>query len=440
MGEHVLAIVFALLLVLLNGFFVAAEFGMVKLRSTRVRTIAKSLGWRGRVLAKVHGNLDAYLSACQLGITLASLGLGWIGEPAFAALIEPALVRAGIESEKLISGIAFVTAFFSISYLHIVVGELVPKTLAIRMAERIGLWTAPGLFAFYWSMFPAIWLLNQSANLVIKALKLQPKEGHDGQYSLEELKVILRSSRPTADFSASEWKVLAQSIDFRELEVSDLMRPFQEAAVLFAEDPFKVSMGRIAQHRYSRYPLLSSTGQVIGIVHIKDLFIAMSKDPDFSDIRSMIRPVHFVTPETPATELFRQLQQGAPHLTLVAYEDTSPVGFITLDNLLSALVGDIRDEFKQSQSEWTKLDDGSLLGKGTLPINTLERSLGIDIESEEADTVAGLILWKLTELPKEGQRIGFDQFDVVVKKMAGPKILLVRVYPSAQHLHSSGHH
>ncbi|MDP8566794.1 hemolysin family protein [Methylophilus aquaticus] len=440
MGEHVLAIVFALFLVLLNGFFVAAEFGMVKLRSTRVRTIAKSLGWRGRVLAKVHGNLDAYLSACQLGITLASLGLGWIGEPAFAALIEPALVSVGIQSEKLISGIAFVTAFFSISYLHIVVGELVPKTLAIRMAERIGLWTAPGLFAFYWGMFPAIWLLNQSANLVIRALKLQPKEGNDGQYSLEELKVILRSSRPTADFSASEWKVLAQSIDFRELEVSDLMRPFQEAAVLFKEESFKRTLARIAQHRYSRYPLIASSGQVVGIVHIKDLFIAMSKDPAFNDLCSMIRPAHFVTPETPATALFRRLQQGAPHLTLVAYDDTSPVGFITLDNLLSALVGDIRDEFRPSQSEWTRLDDGSLLGKGTLPINTLERALGIDIASEEADTVAGLILWKLTELPKEGQRIGFDQFDVVVKKMAGPKILLVRVYPSTQHADLASHH
>jgi CBS domain containing-hemolysin-like protein len=430
-GNFLLVFV-AILLVLLNGFFVAAEFGLVKLRSTRVRAIAKNLGWRGRMLAKVHGDLDAYLSACQLGITLASLGLGWVGEPAFAALIEPALVNIGVTNQKLIHGIAFVTAFFTISYLHIVVGELVPKTLAIRMSERVGLWTSPGLFAFYWTMFPAIWLLNQSSNLVINALKLQPKDGHDAHYSPEELKIILRSSRPNADFSATEWKVLAQAIDFRELEVSDLMHPFQEATVLFEEDTFKNNMERIAQHRYSRYPLVSSTGDVIGIVHIKDLFIAINKNPKFTDIRSLIRPVKFVTPDTPATELFRQLQQGAPHLTLVAYEGNPPIGFITLDNLLSALVGDIRDEFRQSQSEWTKLDDGSLLGKGTLPINTLERTLGIDIESDEADTVAGLILWKLTELPEEGQRIHFDQFDVVVKKMNGPKILLVRVYPKNQ--------
>ena len=133
----------AFFLIILNGFFVAAEFGLVKMRATRVRTIAKTFGWRGRMLAKVHVNLDAYLSACQLGITLASLGLGWLGEPAFVALIEPLLVSVGVTSLKLIHGVSFVVAFLSISYLHIVIGELVPKSLAIRMSERVSLWTSP---------------------------------------------------------------------------------------------------------------------------------------------------------------------------------------------------------------------------------------------------------------------------------------------------------
>ncbi len=432
MSGNFLLVFIAFLLVLLNGFFVAAEFGLVKLRSTRVRAIAKNLGWQGRMLAKVHNSLDAYLSACQLGITLASLGLGWIGEPAFAALIEPVLVSVGVESQKLIHGIAFVTAFFAISYLHIVLGELVPKTLAIRMAERVSLWTAPALYAFYWLMFPAIWILNQSSNIVISALKLKTKAGHDSQYSSEELKMILRSSRPSDDFSAIEWKVLAQAIDFRELEVSDLMHPFSEAIALYQEDSFKENMDRIVQHRYSRYPLVASDGTVSGIIHIKDIFVELTKDSSFTDIQSLTRPVKQVSPETHATELFRKLRQGAPHFTVVAYKNSPPIGFITLDNLLSALVGDIRDEFKQSQSEWAKLDDGSLLGKGTLPINTLERTLGIDIESENADTLAGLVLWKLAELPEEGQRIEFDQFNVVIKKMSGPKILLVRVYPKVE--------
>ena len=223
---------------------------------------------------------------------------------------------------------------------------------------------------------------------------------------------------------------LIKPLHFRELVVSDLMRPFNEAAVLQERHSFKQHLDQVALHRYSRYPFISDGGKVLGIVHIKDLFIALSKDTEFNDIQSILRPVKTVTPDTSATELFRQLQQGAPHLTIVAYKTNLPVGFITLDNLLSALVGDIRDEFRQSLSQWTKLDDGSLLGKGSLPINTLERTLGIDIESDEADSVAGLVLWKLTELPKEGQRINFEQFDVVIKKMDGPKISLLRIYPT----------
>jgi CBS domain containing-hemolysin-like protein len=440
MSTHFLFIFIAFLLVLLNGFFVAAEFSLVKLRSTRVRTIAKTLGWRGRMLAKVHANLDTYLSACQLGITLSSLGLGWIGEPAFAALIEPLLLHIGVSSQKLIHSIAFIFAFFTISYLHIVLGELVPKSLAIRMSERVGIWTAPALYAFYWLMFPAIWLLNQSSNIVISALKLKTKAGHDSHYSSEELKLILRSSRASDEFSDDEWKVLAQAIDFRELEVSDLMHPFSEVVALFEEDSFDTNMDCILQHRYSRYPVVNGDGIVTGIIHIKDIFVALRKDADFTDIKSLARPVEQVPPTTHAMTLFRKLQKGAPHFTVVGYEDAAPIGYITLDNLLSALVGDIRDEFRQSQSEWAKLDDGSLLGKGSLPLNTLERTLGIDIESEYADTIAGLVLWALGDIPKEGQRVEFTAFDVVVKKMMGPRILLVRVYSKNQVVELTSQH
>ena len=440
MSTHFLLIFIAFLLVLLNGFFVAAEFSLVKLRSTRVRTIAKTLGWRGKMLAKVHANLDTYLSACQLGITLSSLGLGWIGEPAFAAIIEPLLAHIGVTSQKLIHSIAFIFAFFTISYLHIVLGELVPKSLAIRMSERVGIWTAPALYAFYWLMFPAIWLLNQSSNIVISALKLKTKAGHDSHYSSEELKLILRSSRASDEFSDDEWKVLAQAIDFRELEVSDLMHPFNEAVALFEEDSFNTNMDRILQHRYSRYPLVNGDGVVTGIIHIKDIFVALRKSADFTEIKSLARPIEQVPPSTHAMTLFRKLQKGAPHFTVVGYEDAAPIGYITLDNLLSALVGDIRDEFRQSQSEWAKLDDGSLLGKGSLPLNTLERTLGIDIESEDADTIAGLVLWALGDIPKEGQRVVFTAFDVVVKKMLGPRVLLVRVYQKNQgHEHPTHH-
>lgn len=429
MDNSLLLTIFALFLVALNGFFVAAEFSLVKLRQTQVKSIARNMGWRGRIFTNVHQHLDAYLSACQLGITLASLGLGWVGEPAFARLIEPLLRLVGIESERLVHGIAFAVAFFIISFLHIVIGELAPKSMAIRRPGLLGALTAVPLYAFYWLMYPAIWALNHSANWILRRAGLDGAHEHETRYSTEELKMILRSSRADDKHSADEWKVLAQALDFRNLEVADLMRPFNEAATLHAEDNAEANLDRIVEHRYSRYPYMGSDGTVKGVVHLKDVFFALRKGELSGRLDSLARPVLQVRPALSANELLRQFRSGAPHFAVVGHPDQPPLGFITLDNLLGALVGEIRDEFRQSQNDWIVLDDGSLIGKGSLPILTLERALGIDIEENGMDTVAGLILHQLGDLPEEGQRTEFPQFDAVVKKMGGNKILLVRIYP-----------
>ena len=428
MGTSFLLILVAILLILLNAFFVAAEFGLVKLRQTRIKAIAKHLGWRGRILVKVHQNLDAYLSACQLGITLASLGLGWIGEPAFAGFLDPLLATLGIHDREVVDAIAFSAAFGIISYLHIIVGELAPKSLAIRMSEKIGVWTAIPLYAFYWLMYPAIWILNHSAIRVLRMLRLEIGHEQEAQYSAEEIKLILRTSRADAHFSTDEWRVLAQALDFRDLEVADLMRPFHEVVALSETNGFEENLDHIARHRYSRYPFLDAEGLVGGVIHVKDVLLALHKGHPV-DLASLARPVLTVPPTLSATELFRRFRQGRPHFAVVAYPGGRPLGFITLDNLLGALVGEIRDEFGQSHNDWTKLDDGSLIGKGSLPIFTLERALGIDVEEDEVDSVSGLIFQRLEGIPEEGQRIPFDGFDAVVKKMHGPRIVLVRIIP-----------
>lgn len=440
MGTNLTLVLLALCLVLLNGFFVAAEFSLVKLRETRAQAIARRYGWRGRILLTVHQNLDAYLSACQLGITLASLGLGWIGEPAFAELIRPVVAAIGITSEPVLHGIAFSVAFFIISYLHIVVGELAPKSLAIRRSEWLGAWTAAPLYAFYWLMFPAIWLLNRSSNWLLRQLGLDVVNAPDNRYSTEELKLILRSSRADRDFTNRELNVLAKAIDFRNLTVSDLMRPFNEVISLSAAKSLDWNIDRIVKHRFSRYPYLDDQGRVLGVVHLKDIFFALNGVNVIEDLGASVRSAPLVPPDLSATELFRRFQQGKSHLAVVAWNDAEPLGFITLDNLLGALVGEIRDEFREVGNDWTKLDDGSLLGKGSLPIFTLERALGIDVDAREiesiggteVESVGGLILKNLGDFPREGERVKFDQFDIVVKKMKGPKILLVRVYPEAE--------
>jgi CBS domain containing-hemolysin-like protein len=430
--DNFLYIVAAIFLVLLNGFFVAAEFGLVKLRATRVRSLAKVGGFRGRFLIAVHQNLDAYLSACQLGITLASLGLGWVGKPAFEKLLDPLLLAVGIDSIEWIDRISLLFAFFVISFLHIVVGELAPKSMAIRTPERVSLWTSPALYLFYWIMFPAIWVLNKSSNTLLSWLGLDASHGSDSHYSPEELKMILRGSHASKKLTPDEWSIMAQMLDFGDLEISDLMRPINEVVAMYKDVSLEENMATAARNRFSRYPYIDSDGEtVLGMLHLKDLFLAQQSGKSLDDLSKHLRHVEYVPPNTPALELFRRFRKGAPHFAMVGYRDSKPVGFLTLDNLLSALVGQIRDEFRQNDNDWTLLDDGTLIGKGSLPLFTLGIALGIDLDNEEVESIGGLIMQVLGDLPEEGQKIEFSQFDVVVKKMNGPRIILVRVHPKA---------
>jgi len=448
---QVVALIGALLLVALNGFFVAAEFGLVKLRPTRVKALARTNGLPGRLLAKVHGQLDAYLSACQLGITLASLGLGWIGEPAFATLLHPLFSLLGVESEKLIETVSLFFAFTVISFLHIVVGELAPKSWAIRRAEQVGLWLATPLYGFYWLMYPFIWVLNTSANFVLRLFGISADHGHDAHYSTDELKLILRGRRHggASSYNEDEWNTIAHSLDFSRMTVSDLMRPAHELVGLRNDLPMRDNLAVISRHRFSRYPLFADASgeRVIGMIHLKDLLLAgdgaprgfhftFSKDAaeKIDKLSRHVRPVQYVAPNLSALELFRRFRKGAPHLAIVGRKGAKPIGFITLDNLLGALVGQIHDEFRQGDADWSRMDDGTLMGKGSLPVVSLERALGIDIDEGRAESVGGLVINALGDLPSEGQRVEFDRFDIVVKKMKGPRIVLVRVYPREEAL------
>jgi len=438
--HNVLLVVLALLLVVLNGFFVAAEFGIVTLRKTRVRAIAKTGGLRGRILYKVHSQLDAYLSACQLGITLASLGLGWVGEPAFANLLEPVFSIVGVTSPQVIHGVSFVVAFSVISFLHIVVGELAPKSLAIRVPEAVGLWSAVPLYGFYWSMYPAIWLLNESANLVLRIAGLSGVGGHETHYSNDELKLILRTNTgtPGERFTHDERHILAQSLEFAQHTVSDLMRPINEVSGLYASRTLEQNLDTMRRNRFSRYPYFDEDGEeVLGVIHLKDLFFAEQSGKEVDDLTDYLRPVELISARTPAIELFRRFRGGAPHFALIGEKGKRPVGFITLDNLLGAIVGEIRDEFRLNENDWLPQGDGTYIGKASLPIVSLERVLGIDIDNEamgldEVESVGGLLMAKLGDIPKQGQRIEFPRFDVVVKKTNGPRILLVKVIPQLE--------
>ncbi len=444
--QEFLFVILALFLVVLNGFFVAAEFGIVALRPTRVRAIARTFGLRGRILGKVHEQLDAYLSACQLGITLASLGLGWVGEPAFATLLEPMLAMLGVESPKLVHGISFAMAFATISFLHIVVGELAPKSWAIRSPEVVGLWSALPLYGFYWAMYPFIWVLNASASLVLRLVGLSGTGGHDAHYSTEELKLILRTGTTKGPFNRDERQILAQSLDFSQRAVSELMRPINEVIALHAARSLEENLQTILRNRFSRYPYFDRNGEdVLGVIHLKDLFFAQQAGKPVDDLSTYLRPVETYSARTPALELFRRFREGAPHFALIGEKGKRPVGFITLDNLLGAIVGEIHDEFRVNENDWLRQPDGSLVGKASLPIVSLERALGLDINNEdlgldEVESVGGLLMVRLGDIPTQGQCIEFPGFDIVVKKMNGPRIVLVKVIPRPERLlHADDH-
>jgi CBS domain containing-hemolysin-like protein len=424
-------ILFALILVLLNGFFVAAEFAMVKLRSTRVEAIADKNGWRGHILRTVHSQLDAYLSACQLGITLASLGLGWVGEPAFAHILEPLLDAVGVQSAEVIKGVSFFAAFFVISYLHIVVGELAPKSWAIRKPELLSLWTAVPLYLFYWTMYPAIYLLNASANTILRfAGQGEPGPHHEHHYNRDELKLILHSSR-ASDPSDQDMRVLASAVEMGELEVVDWANSREDLIYLNSTAKLEEVFSLFRRHKYSRFPVYDEeTANFIGLLHIKDLLLQLSvleMLPSKFNLTELLHPLERVTRHMQLSSLLEQFRKGGAHFALVEEADGKVIGFLTMEDVLEALVGDIQDEHHKAERGILAYQPGKLLVRGDTPLFKVERLLGIDLDHVEAETLAGLVYETLKRVPEEEEVLEVEGLRIIIKKMKGPKIILAKV-------------
>ncbi|MFZ2315201.1 MAG: hemolysin family protein [Gammaproteobacteria bacterium] len=431
---NVFWLIAAFALVLLNAFFVAAEFGMVKLRETQVSEIKETYGLRGAILEQVHSHLDAYLSACQLGITLASLALGWIGQPAFSDLLQPFFHFLGIHSQELLKFAAFLTAFSLLSFLHIVIGELMPKSLAIRQSEIVSVWTAVPLYVFYWIMFPAIWLLNACSNFLLKMTGLNLTKTGDNFYSTEEIKLILSASHLHGELTKAETDIIEHTLEFADLKVTEVMRPPEDMVMLDIQEPVDDLLKIAREHRYSRYPVFDSKkNDIIGVLHVKDLFVAQLTEKKIENLVPYIRPILKVKHRLSALDLLHRFREGMPHFALVYMGKDNLLGFITLDNLLHVLLGRMTDEFHRTRDDWVKNDDGSLVVRGECSIYSLEKALEQDItlseDEEELDTVAGLILTRFGGLPKPGDKMSFDEFELLVKETSGTRILKIIIYP-----------
>jgi CBS domain containing-hemolysin-like protein len=428
--QHLGLVAVGLLLVLLNGFFVAAEFAIVKLRRTRAEELGRTHGLRGRVLRTVRTHLDAYLSACQLGITLASLGLGWIGEPAFAHLMEPALSAVGITDPAAVRSIAFATAFAFISFLHIVLGELAPKSLAIRRAESVSLNTALPLYLFYWLMYPFITLLNGAANVILRGLGVELASEGEEAHSVDELRTVLRASHRHGEIGAMETQILTRGLDLGELLVGDVMRPLAELVWIRLDAPIEQVLSEVRSTRYTRYPVRDpATQRFVGLLHIKDLLTAPQRLRDIRDLRPYLRTLPHVAEHDRLDRVLSAFRRGDPHFAIAIDALGTEIGFLTFEHVVEALFGPVEDEFSKASPVWMRTENGSVTGAGSLSLLSLEEALGVATPEVDAYSVGGLVTETLGRIPAVGERIAFPDFDIDVLSLDGPRIHEVRVSP-----------
>jgi len=409
-------------LVALNGFFVAAEFALVKVRHSQLETLASEGNKRASISQHVVENLTAYLSACQLGITLASLGLGWVGEPFLARMLHPFFALLGISSEPLVASMSFVIAFSLITALHIVLGEQAPKILAIQKSVGAALLVSPPLRVFYAIFKPFIWFLNVSSNWILTHIfRVRPGEEAELAHSEEELRLILSESAKAKEVSPLGKDLLINALDLHERVVRDIMTPRGQVVFLSIEDSFEDNVKKALASRHTRFPLCRGhLDNTIGLIHIKEL-VPLMRDPhpDLLRIRRELIPV----PEMMSLEkLLSLFLNKHAHLAIVVDEFGGTVGMVTLENVLEELVGDIQDEFDTEKEEFREINENEFSVDGALALYELRDLAGIELESADVSTIGGYVTHLLGHLPKAGEQVQIDNYLVTISQSDGRRV------------------
>jgi CBS domain containing-hemolysin-like protein len=421
-----LKLALALALVLFNGMFVAAEFAFVKARPTRIHQLVLEGDAKAKMAQFGLDHLNAYLSVCQLGITLASLGLGWLGEPAIVSLLLPLFILLGIGSLTLIHTIAVIIAFGLITFFHVVFGELAPKSIAIQKAESLALAMAFPMRVFYFLFYPGMVLLNGTANRILKLIKLESASKAEKTHTQEELQILISQSYRGGHMGESEQKLLQNVFDFENLVACDVMVSRLDTAFLFKQQSLKQNLAIARESGHTRYPLCDETpDKVIGLIHIKDLLYL----EEGSSMDNILREIMFIPEYLPLDKLLNEFQKGKQQLAVVVDEYGINVGIVTMEDVLEELVGDIQDEFDEEEPDFVKQTDGSFLVAGRMPLDELRELIHLtSIENEhEYNTVAGYVINQFGKIPKEGDRIFSDSMAFEVIEMDGLRIDLIKI-------------
>jgi CBS domain containing-hemolysin-like protein len=420
-----LNLLLALFLVGLNGFFVAAEFALVRVRDSRIQQLEQEGSVRARVVRDALRDLDGYLSVCQVGITMASLGLGWVGEPAVAHLIEPFLGAAGITNERVVSIIAFVVGFAIITYAHLVFGEQAPKYFSIQRAEATSLWISRPLRIFMVLFRPLVWVVNASTNFVLRPWGIKLGEEMEA-HSEEELRIMISSATASGELEPEEREYLNNVFDFGDRVAREVMVPRPDIEALRVDLPLAEMVDAAVFGRYTRYPVYEEDlDHVLGVVHVKDLLRAARENPDDFDVRPIIRDCLVVPENKPIEQILREFQQRKLQMAIVIDEWGSVEGLITIEDVLEEIVGEIQDEFDEGEAAIEEIGDGVYAVDGRIPITEVNEYFELDLPHEDFDTIGGYVLGSLGRPPEPGDTVEADGITLHVKSVDGPRVSML---------------
>jgi CBS domain containing-hemolysin-like protein len=414
-------------LVLLNGFFVAAEFALVKVRQSRLQELVNEGNNKAKYALSVTHKLDAYLSATQLGITLASLGLGWVGEQTISHLvIQPILHAFGFQTVALGGTISVILAFAIITFLHIVLGELAPKSLAIQKSDATALWLSMPLLVFYKIFYPVIAVLNGAANGVLRIFGIQPANEKEASHTEDEIRILMNQSAKSGHIDKEEMVLFDNIFEFSDRLAREVMLPRIDMDCLFLRDTYEENLRAVYKTKHTRYPVaLEDKDEIIGFVHITDLLTA---DPEAEhNLQSFVRPILTVPESMEISHVLQLMQKKKSQLAIVIDEYGGTAGLLTAEEILEEIVGEIQDEF-DDELPMVDIKENYISVDGRVLIEELSETLHLDIEDEEVDSIGGWLFKKLEGTPEKGKKVEVNGRTFEIAQVDRLRIQRIHIY------------
>ncbi|GIP38274.1 membrane protein [Paenibacillus sp. J31TS4] len=417
-----------LLLVFLNGVFVAAEFAFVKVRQTRLQELANDNIKSARYALTINKRLDAYLSATQLGITLASLGLGWLGEPAVSKLlVDPLLARLDWDDTVFSHTLSFIIGFLVITFLHIVLGELAPKSLAIQKSEKVSLWLAGPLLLFYKLFLPVIATLNGAANLLLKAVGIEPASEHEAAHTEDEIRILMTQSAKSGIINKDEMLLFDNVFDFSDRLAREIMLPRIDMECLYTDLTFEENLKTVYRTKHTRYPVArEDKDNIIGFVHITDLLTADPDEPH--ELQQFLRPLLTVPESMEISDVLRHMQKKRSQMAIIVDEYGGTAGLLTSEDILEEIVGELQDEFDENERPPLEMQENCISVSGRMLIEDLNNLLHLNIQDDEVDSIGGWLFKQLEGVLAKGKIWEYDGHKFEVAETERLRIVRVNIY------------